>query len=48
MNVFIVGIPLQIAIGLIGVGLTVPLFLQIASGIFSNLPAEMGFLLKAM
>lgn len=48
MNVFIVGIPLQIAIGLIGVGLTVPLFLQIASGIFSNLPAEMGLLLRAM
>jgi flagellar biosynthetic protein FliR len=48
MNVFIVGIPLQIAIGLIGVGLTIPLFLQIASGIFSNLPAEMGLLLRAM
>jgi flagellar biosynthetic protein FliR len=48
MNVFIVGFPLQIAIGLIGVGLTIPLFLHIATGLFSNLPAEMGLLLRAM
>jgi len=48
MNVFIVGFPLQIAIGLIGIGLTIPLFLQIVEGLFSNLPAEMGLLLRAM
>ena len=48
MNVFIVGFPLQIAIGLIGIGLTIPVFLQIVEGLFSNLPAEMGLLLRAM
>jgi len=48
INIFIVGFPLQIAIGLIGVGLTLPLFLHITAGLFSNLPAEMGLLLRAM
>ena len=48
MNVFIVGFPLQIAIGLVGIGLTIPVFLQIVEGLFSNLPAEMGLLLRAM
>ncbi len=48
INIFIVGFPLQIAIGLIGVGLTLPLFLQLAAGLFSNLPAQMGLLLRAM
>jgi len=48
INVFIVGFPLQIAIGLIGVGVTLPLFLHLASGLFSNLPAQVGLLLRAM
>jgi len=48
INIFIVGFPLQIAIGLIGVGVTLPLFLHLAAGLFSNLPAEMGLLLRAM
>ena len=48
INVFVVGFPLQIAIGLIGLGLSIPLFLQITAGLFSNLPAEMGMMLRAM
>ena len=48
INVFIVGFPLQIAIGLIGIGLSIPLFLQIVAGLFSNLPAEMNLMLRAM
>ncbi len=48
INIFIVGFPLQIAIGLIGVGVTLPLFLHLSAGLFSNLPAEMGLLLRAM
>jgi flagellar biosynthetic protein FliR len=48
INILIVGFPLQIAIGLIGVGLTIPLFLQISEGLFSNLPAEISLLLRAL
>jgi flagellar biosynthetic protein FliR len=48
INIFIVGFPLQIAIGLIGVGVTLPLFLHLTAGLISNLPAEMGLLLRAM
>ncbi len=48
INIFIVGFPLQIAIGLIGIGVTLPLFLHLAAGLFSNLPAQMGLLLRAM
>ena len=48
INVFVVGFPLQIAIGLIGLGLSIPLFLQISAGLFSNLPAEMNLMLRAM
>ena len=48
INIFIVGFPLQIAIGLIGVGVTLPLFLHLSAGLFSNLPAEISLLLRAM
>lgn len=48
INVFIVGFPLQIAIGLIGVGLTLPLFLKIVERCFIGMQAEVGALLRVM
>jgi len=48
INIFLVGSPLQIAIGLIGLGVTLPLFLHLAAGLFSHLPAEVSLLLRAM
>jgi flagellar biosynthesis protein FliR len=48
INILVVGFPLQIAIGLIGLGLTVPLFLYLAGGLFSNLPGQIGLLIRAM
>jgi flagellar biosynthetic protein FliR len=48
INILVVGFPLQIAIGLIGIGLTVPLFLHLAGGLFSNLPGQIGLLIRAM
>jgi flagellar biosynthetic protein FliR len=48
INVFIVGFPLQIAIGLIGVGLTVPVFLHVSTGLFSGLSGQITLLLKSM
>ena len=40
INIFIVGFPLQIAIGLIGIGLTLPVFLRVVEDYFSNLEGE--------
>ena len=48
INILVVGFPLQIAIGLIGLGLTVPLFMHLAAGLFSNLPGQIGLLIRAM
>ena len=48
INILVVGFPLQIAIGLIGIGLTVPLFLYLAGGLFSNLSGQIGLLIRAM
>ncbi len=48
INILVVGFPLQIAIGLIGLGLTVPLFLYLAGGLFSNLSGQIGLLIRAM
>ena len=48
INVFIVGFPLQIAIGLLGVGLTVPIFLHVSTGLFSGLSGQIALLLKSM
>jgi flagellar biosynthetic protein FliR len=48
INIFVVGFPLQIAIGLVGIGLTVPLFLNIAAAIFSGLSGQISLLLHAM
>ncbi|MGO9137359.1 MAG: flagellar biosynthetic protein FliR [Syntrophales bacterium] len=48
MNIFIVGFPLQIAIGLIGIGLTLPVFMRVVESYFSNLEGEIISLLRLM
>jgi flagellar biosynthesis protein FliR len=48
INIFVVGFPLQIAIGLLGIGLTAPVFLDVATGLFSGLSGQIGLLLRAM
>jgi len=48
MNIFIVGFPLQIAIGLIFLGLTAPLFVKMSQGLFAGLEVKIGSLLRLM
>jgi flagellar biosynthesis protein FliR len=48
INVFIVGMPLQIAIGLIFLGLTAPLYIKLTQGLFGNLEAKIIHLLRFM
>lgn len=48
INIFIVGFPLQIAIGLIGLGLTAPVFLHLTTGLISGLSGQITLLLKSM
>jgi flagellar biosynthetic protein FliR len=48
INIFIVGFPLQIAIGLVGIGLTVPIFINVTTGLFSGLSGQIALLLKSM
>ncbi|MEN6319159.1 MAG: flagellar biosynthetic protein FliR [Syntrophaceae bacterium] len=48
INIFIVGFPLQIAIGLISIGLTLPVFLRVVEGYFSNLEGQIVTLLRLM
>jgi flagellar biosynthetic protein FliR len=48
INIFVVGFPLQIAIGLVGLGLTVPVFLHLTAGLFSGLSGQIALLLKSM
>ena len=48
INVFVVGFPLQIAVGLIGIGLTLPFFLKIVAGSFLQLQGEVSLLLNMM
>lgn len=48
INIFIVGMPLQIAVGLILLGLTVPMFVKLTSGYFLNLEAKVVTLLRLM
>jgi len=48
INIFIVGFPLQIAIGLIGIGLTLPVFTRVLEGYFLNLEGEVLSLLRLM
>ncbi len=48
INVFVVGFPLQIAIGLLGVGLTLPLFMKLVERCFLDIQGEMATILRVM
>jgi flagellar biosynthetic protein FliR len=48
LNVFIVGMPLQIAVGLIFLGLTAPMFVKLTEGLFANMESKIGILLRLM
>jgi flagellar biosynthetic protein FliR len=48
INIFIVGFPLQIAIGLISVGVTLPIFVRVLGSYFSHLEWEIISLLRLM
>jgi flagellar biosynthesis protein FliR len=48
INIFIVGMPLQIAIGLIFLGITAPLFVKLTSGFFINFDSRIITLLRLM
>jgi flagellar biosynthetic protein FliR len=48
INIFVVGFPLQIAVGLIGIGVTIPLFIKIVETCFVDMKTEIGMLLNAM
>ena len=48
MNIFIVGFPLQISLGLIFLGLTAPLFVHITQGIFNGLEGKIITLMRLM
>jgi flagellar biosynthetic protein FliR len=48
INVFIVGMPLQIAIGLIFLGITAPMFIQLTHGFFNSFEHKIINLLRLM
>jgi len=48
MNIFIVGFPLQISLGLIFLGLTAPLFVRLTEGLFGEMGKKMAALLRLM
>ncbi|MFH1079616.1 MAG: flagellar biosynthetic protein FliR [Pseudomonadota bacterium] len=48
INVFVVGIPLQIALGLIFLGVTAPIFLKVVMHLFQGLSGEIHGLLRLM
>jgi flagellar biosynthetic protein FliR len=48
MNIFIVGFPLKLAIGLLAVGLTLPLLSTILRNLFQGLGGDMAVLMKLM
>ncbi|HON23982.1 MAG TPA: flagellar biosynthetic protein FliR, partial [Syntrophales bacterium] len=48
INVFIIGFPIQIAAGLIFLGLTAPIFGKMAAQLFLRLQTELPALLKLM
>jgi len=45
-NVFIIGFPLTIGLGLITLGLTLPLFFDLLKSLFSNMEREMSGLIR--
>lgn len=48
INVFIVGFPLQIAVGFLFLGLSVPLFVALVVRLFSRIPGELGAVLRLL
>jgi flagellar biosynthetic protein FliR len=48
INVFIVGFPLQIAVGFLFFGLSVPLFVALVARLISRIPGELGAVLRLM
>jgi len=48
INIFIVGFPLQIAVGLTILGLTSPFFVKLVQGALSGLEIEVNALLRLM
>jgi len=48
INVFIVGIPLQIAVGLIFLGMTAPIFVKVVMHLFQRLAGDIHGLLRIM
>jgi flagellar biosynthetic protein FliR len=48
INIFIVGFPLQISVGLIFLGLTIPIFKAVAEKLFTKLEGEVNLLLRLM
>ncbi|NPU84736.1 MAG: flagellar type III secretion system protein FliR [Syntrophaceae bacterium] len=48
INVFIVGFPLQIAVGFLFLGLSVPIFITMVARLFSRIPGELGAVLRLM
>lgn len=48
MNIFIVGFPLKIAIGLLGVGLSLPLFSYMLKNLFQKMGEDIMVLMKLM
>jgi flagellar biosynthetic protein FliR len=47
-NIFIIGFPLQIALGFIFLGLTAPMFVSFTSALFLNLEKQIHVLLRMM
>ncbi|MEE9912672.1 MAG: flagellar type III secretion system protein FliR [Deltaproteobacteria bacterium] len=48
MNIFIVGFPLQISLGLIFLGLTAPFFVRLTQGIFTGMEGKIITLMRLM
>jgi len=48
INILIVGFPIKIAVGLIGIGLTLPVFARIMGSIFLNFGDRLSLLLRLM
>lgn len=48
LNVFIIGFPLTIGVGLIGIGLTLPLFFELLKDLFNDMGGDLSDVLKIM
>jgi flagellar biosynthetic protein FliR len=48
INIFIVGFPLKIGIGLIGIGLTLPIFVRIVGTLFVTVEGKIKLLMQLM